>query len=161
MQKYTLSRKPRCCGNIQPKSSQFSTPSSTHHGPLRPSKSTYLVSQGNGEASRGPLLLGRGGSWRQKDSPSVLQTVVFLLRGSVFWAGMIYARASNLWKSGIVSGPNLLSEHFLLELCRGHREKWPPLCAGEGQPEQSVWTLPFAFTLTKDSTIPVQALEIE
>jgi Mrr N-terminal domain/Restriction endonuclease len=33
VQKYTLSWKPRCCGNIQPKSSQFSTPSSMHHGP--------------------------------------------------------------------------------------------------------------------------------
>jgi hypothetical protein len=57
------------------------------------------MSQGNGEASHGPLLLVRGDLWRQKDSPSVPEAVVFLPRGSVFWAGMTYARASNLWKS--------------------------------------------------------------
>src|SRR5262249_54599166 len=46
-----------------------------------------------------PLLLVWAGSWVQKDSLSVPQAVVFLSRGSVFWASMTYARDSNLWKS--------------------------------------------------------------
>src|SRR6266446_2767564 len=47
--KYTLSLKPSFFSHIRPKSGQFSTPSSTHWGPLRPFKPTCLVSPGNGE----------------------------------------------------------------------------------------------------------------
>jgi hypothetical protein len=62
---------------------------------------------------------------------------------------------------GIVSGPNVLSGHFLLSLFWGHLEELPPLCAGPGPPEPVVRTLPFALTLAPDTTMPVQALEIE
>jgi hypothetical protein len=62
---------------------------------------------------------------------------------------------------GIVSGRNLLSEQFLLQLFWGHLEELPPICSGQVQPEQIVRTLPFALALAEDSTMPVQALEIE
>jgi hypothetical protein len=59
-----------------------------------------------GVASHGSLLLVWGGSSRQKDSPSVLQALVFLPWVSIVWAGMAYIRTSNLW----ISQPDSFAE---------------------------------------------------